>query len=44
MKIYFRKLWDARSGDEIQTFKHEHIVRAVTFSKVICDFFFSDEN
>jgi len=26
------KLWDARSGDEISTYTHNHIVRAVAFS------------
>ncbi|KAJ6358693.1 hypothetical protein OIU76_000421 [Salix suchowensis] len=28
------KLWDALTGDELQSFEHKHIVRACAFSEV----------
>ncbi len=30
--IFFRKVWDAVTGDELKSFTHKHIVKSVAFS------------
>ena len=30
--IYYSKIWDAISGEELKTFQHKHIVKSVDFS------------
>lgn len=36
--VFFRKLWDALTGDELHSFEHKHIVRACAFSEVDSDY------
>jgi hypothetical protein len=41
ISLYFKKIWDALTGDVLHSFEHKNIVRACAFSEVVLPPYYS---